>query len=96
MSNCLYITSTTIRAGKAVVALGTLETLARQVGRIGVFRPIVDHAGRLGCPPDLLVDRYQGAVEPRVGLTYAEAASYVDEGGDGRGWSRTWSTCSCT
>ena len=32
----------------------------------------------------LLVDRYQGAVEPRVGLTYAEAASYVDEGGDGR------------
>ena len=43
VSNSLYITSTTIRAGKAVVALGTLETLARQVGRIGVFRPIVDH-----------------------------------------------------
>ena len=84
MSNSLYITSTTIRAGKAVVALGTLETLARQVGRIGVFRPIVDHPDGSDALLTLLVDRYQGAVEPRVGLTYAEAASYVDEGGDGR------------
>lgn len=84
VSNSLYITSTTIRAGKAVIALGTLETLARQVGRIGVFRPIVDHADASDALLTLLVDRYQGALEPRVGLTYAEAASYVDESGDGR------------
>lgn len=84
MSDSLYITSTTIRAGKAVVALGTLETLARQVGRICVFRPIVDHPDRSDALLDLLADRYQGAVDPRIGLTYAEAASYVDEAGDAR------------
>ena len=42
VSDSLYITSTTFRAGKAVVALGTLEAVARKVGRVGLFRPIVD------------------------------------------------------
>lgn len=84
VSSSLYITSTTIRAGKAVVALGALETLARQVGRIGVFRPIVD-GGRDGdALLALLADRYQVRGDHAVGLTYAEAASYVDENGDGR------------
>lgn len=84
VSRSLYITSTTIRAGKAVVALGTLETLARQVGRIGVFRPIVDGAHHTDALLDLLADRFQLSGEHAVGVTYAEAASFVDETGDSR------------
>ncbi len=82
MSDSLYITSTTIRAGKAVVALGTLETLARKVGRIGVFRPIVDD------PDDALVamlsDRYHLQGQRTYGLTYADAADFIDDAGDAR------------
>jgi phosphate acetyltransferase len=84
VSQSLYITSTTARAGKAVVALGTLETLARQVGRIGVFRPIIDDEGGRDALVDLLTDRFQLKGEHTYGLTYAEAATYVDEGGDAR------------
>ena len=84
MSDCLYLTSTSIRAGKAVVALGTLETLARQVGRIGVFRPIVDGSHDRDVLLDLLGERYQVQGDHAVGLTYAEAAAYVDEDGDAR------------
>ena len=84
MSDSLYITSTTIRAGKAVIALGTLEVLARQVGRIGVFRPIVDGDGEHDALLDLLTDRYHLEHDHAIGLSYAEAVSYVDEGGDAR------------
>jgi phosphate acetyltransferase len=82
VSDSLYITSTTIRAGKAVVALGTLETLARKVGRIGVFRPIVDEAD--DALIELLADRYQLTLTRSHGLTYAEAATYIDDAGDSR------------
>ena len=84
MSASLYLTSTTIRAGKAVVALGTLETLARQVGRIGVFRPIIDGDGDGDALLGLLTDRYQLHADPGYGLTYAQASAYVDEDGDAR------------
>jgi phosphate acetyltransferase len=82
VSDSLYITSTTIRAGKAVVALGTLETLARKVGRIGVFRPIVD--GPDDALISLLTDRYQLQSGRSYGVTYADAASYIDDDGDAR------------
>ncbi len=84
MSDSLYLTSTTIRAGKAVVALGVLESLARHVGRIGVFRPIVDGDGAHDALLGLLTDRFQLDGEHAVGLTYAQAATYVDEDGDAR------------
>jgi len=82
VSDSLYITSTTIRAGKAVVALGTLETLARKVGRIGVFRPIVNDTD--DALIELLTDRYQLHVDRPIGLTYAEAADFIDDEGDAR------------
>jgi phosphate acetyltransferase len=82
VSDSLYITSTTIRAGKAVIALGTLETLARKVGRIGVFRPIVDDADDALIA--LLTDRYQLVGERSFGLTYADAAVHIDDEGDAR------------
>jgi phosphate acetyltransferase len=82
VSDSLYITSTTIRAGKAVVALGTLETLARKVGRIGIFRPIVNDAD--DALIELLTVRYQLQSVRPYGLTYAEASSHSDDEGDAR------------
>ncbi|MBC7725323.1 MAG: phosphate acetyltransferase [Burkholderiaceae bacterium] len=40
MSTRIYITSAEGHTGKSSVALGVLETLSRQVERVGVFRPI--------------------------------------------------------
>ena len=84
MSDSLYLTSTTIRAGKAVVALGTLEILARQVGRLGVFRPIIAGSDGEDALITLLTDRYRLPTESTHALTYAEAASYMDESGESR------------
>ena len=84
MSDSIYLTSTTIRADKAVVALGVLETLARQVGRIGVFRPIIAGDGESDALLDLLISRYKLSAEHAYGLTYAEANTYVDEDTDAR------------
>ncbi|MBI1350078.1 MAG: phosphate acetyltransferase [Actinomycetales bacterium] len=84
MSDSLYLTSTTIRAGKAVVALGTLEILARQVGRLGVFRPIIAGPGTDDALITLLTDRYQLPVEATHALTYAQAGAFMDESGDAR------------
>ena len=84
MSDSLYITSTTIRAGKAVVTLGTMEILARQVGRLGVFRPIVAGAGDDDALIELLTDRYRLPPGSTHALTYAEAAAFMDESGEGR------------
>ena len=40
MSTRIYIASAEGHTGKSSVALGVLETLTREVGRVGVFRPI--------------------------------------------------------
>ena len=61
MSSSLYITSTRARAGKTVVALGVAELLAREVGRVAVFRPVVpDPTPTRPADPlvDLLIDRF--------------------------------------
>ena len=40
MPTRIYVTSAEGHTGKSTVALGVLETLVRQAGRVGVFRPI--------------------------------------------------------
>jgi len=40
VSTRIYITSAEGHTGKSTVALGVLETLTREIGRVGVFRPI--------------------------------------------------------
>lgn len=40
MVKSIYITSAEGNAGKSTIALGVLDTLAHQLGRVGVFRPI--------------------------------------------------------
>ncbi len=82
MSSSLYITSAHVRAGKAVVALGVMEVLARQVARIGIFRPIVSQKSGPDALIELLVSRYGIDIDPAeaYGMTYAEAAEFYESG----------------
>ncbi len=82
MSNSLYITSAHVRAGKAVVALGVMEVLARQVARIGIFRPIVSNKNGPDALIELLVSRYNIDIDPgdAYAMTYDEAAEFYESG----------------
>ena len=86
MPTTVYLTSTRARAGKTVVALGVLELLAREVGRVGVFRPVVadpapDHDG--DALVALLVERFALDQPPRsaYSLTYSELSALAATGG---------------
>ena len=75
MSASIYITSSEGFSGKAAVALGVLETLTREVGRVGLFRPIVSSPAHDDVLEVLLpqVDPTLGLVaEDCVGVTYDE------------------------
>ncbi|MGC5309510.1 phosphate acetyltransferase [Micromonospora zamorensis] len=81
MARSVYLTSVGSGGGKSTIALGLAELLSRQVGRIGVFRPLVSGTG-----PDpilaLLHDRYRVDLPEAdlTGMTYAEAAALVADG----------------
>ncbi len=78
----MYITSAHVRAGKAVVALGVMELLARQVARIGVFRPIISQDAKPDAMLELLISRYNIDLNPAdaYAMTYAEAAEHFEAG----------------
>ncbi len=80
VSNSLYITINSPQSRRSVVALGLLEMLARQVGRIGVFRPIRPGDGKSDPVAETLVERYQLKPVPDAGLSYAEASALVVDG----------------
>lgn len=71
MSKSLYITATEARAGKAIASLGVMEVLARQVDRIGVFRPVVADNSTKDSLVELLIDQYA------LDLTYEEACPFT-------------------
>ncbi|MFC4021642.1 phosphate acetyltransferase [Micromonospora sp. GCM10011542] len=81
MARSVYLTSVGSGGGKSTIALGLAELLSRQVGRIGVFRPLVAGAG-----PDpilaLLSERYRVELPlaDLAGATYAEATALVADG----------------
>ncbi|MEU4334565.1 phosphate acetyltransferase [Micromonospora lupini] len=81
MARSVYLTSVGSGGGKSTIALGLAELLSRQVGRIGVFRPLVPDA-----VPDpilaLLSERYRVELPlgDLAGATYAEAAALVADG----------------
>lgn len=81
MAGSVYLTSVGSGGGKSTVALGLAELLSRQVGRIGIFRPLVR-----GNSPDpilaLLSERYRVElpIERLSGTTYTEATEMVAEG----------------
>ncbi len=67
MSRSVYIASPEGESGKSTVALGLLYLLSRQVGRVGIFRPVTessDHADRV---VELLI------AQPVVEQAYADA-----------------------
>ena len=74
MSDGLYVTGTEPATGKSAVALGVHELLARRVGRVGVFRPVVE--SRQGPDPvvDLLRPRAHDPepYEASIGVSYAD------------------------
>lgn len=83
MSDSLYVTSMDPRSGKAAVALGILELLARQVGSLTVFRPIIAGGPDRDALIDLLCQRYDLQVDypDTYAASYDEAAALI-EGAD--------------
>ncbi|MEV4658473.1 phosphate acetyltransferase [Micromonospora sp. NPDC049301] len=81
MARSVYLTSVGSGGGKSTIALGLAELLSRQVGRIGVFRPLVADTG-----PDpilaLLSDRYriEQPLAELAGTSYAKATALVADG----------------
>ena len=86
MSDALYVTSMQARSGKAVVALGLMELLTRQVDRVGVFRPIIGAASTPDPLIQLLRERYALDVEfeDAYAFTYREAARIESSDGTRR------------
>jgi phosphate acetyltransferase len=75
MSRSVYIASPEGLSGKSAVALGLVDLLSRRVGRVGVFRPVIDSAaGEVDPVVELLVG-HQGveqSYDDAIGLTYLE------------------------
>ena len=86
MSRSVYVASPEGLTGKSAVALGLLDALLREVGSVGVFRPLTTLGGT---GPDDEVDHIvemlvsQPGVEQTydeaLGVTYAQAHDDPDE-----------------
>ena len=55
MSRSVYIASPEGLSGKSSVALGLVDLLSRRVGRVGVYRPVIDSVGAADPVIELLV-----------------------------------------
>ncbi len=72
MSRSVYIASPEGVSGKSSVALGIVDLLSRRVGRVGVFRPVIDAKS-----PDPVVELL--VAHPGVAQTYDEACGVTYE-----------------
>ena len=74
MATSIYITSAEGHSGKSSVALGVLDLLTHEVGRVGVFRPIARSTTERDYVLDLLLahDGVDLAYDECVGVTYEE------------------------
>ncbi|MFC7619900.1 phosphate acetyltransferase [Microlunatus sp. GCM10028923] len=83
MSRTVYVASVEGQTGKSAVALGLLDALIREVGSVGVFRPLISAAGEQGRDVilDLLVNRpgVEQTYEEAVGVGYEAARADPDE-----------------
>ncbi|MER7763072.1 phosphate acetyltransferase [Streptomyces sp. NPDC097619] len=81
MTRSVYVTGIDRGDGRQVVELGIMELLARQTGRVGVYRPLLhDGPDRLF---DLLKARYRLEQDPATahGMEYHEATALLAEQG---------------
>ncbi len=76
----IYITSAEGHTGKSTVALGVLETLVREAGRVGVFRPISRSTIEADYVLDLLLDHASAGIPAAdcVGVSYERVHSDPD------------------
>ena len=73
MSRSVYIASPEGLSGKSSVAYGLLDLLSRRVGRVGVFRPVIDVAGGGRSGRRICCSSHPGrraAYEHAIGVTY--------------------------
>ncbi|HEY5821390.1 MAG TPA: phosphate acetyltransferase [Propionibacteriaceae bacterium] len=71
MSRSVYVASPEGLTGKSAVALGMLDALTREVGSVGVFRPLTTVGPHSGGEIDLIVDLLVN--QPGIKQTYDEA-----------------------
>jgi phosphate acetyltransferase len=83
MTRSVYVASPEGFTGKSAVALGLLDALTREVGSVGVFRPLttVGATGETDLVVDLLVNQpgISQTYEEALGVTYEAARQDADE-----------------
>lgn len=84
MSRSVYIAAPEGLTGKSAVALGLLDALTREVGSVGVFRPLTTSGSRsdeLDLTVDLLVNQpgISQSYQEALGVTYDAARANADE-----------------
>ncbi len=77
-SHALFVMAAEGRSGKSLVALGLVDALARRVGRVGVFRPVVHDADAPDEVIDLLAHRSDPVFPSAVGVTYDDVHHNAD------------------
>jgi len=84
VSRSVYVASPEGLTGKSAVALGLLDALTREVGSVGVFRPLTT-AGSASDDIDLIVDLLVNqpgisqSYDEAIGVTYEAARDNADE-----------------
>ncbi|WP_371029646.1 phosphate acetyltransferase [Pseudoclavibacter sp. JSM 162008] len=84
MGTSIYITSSEGHSGKSAVALGVVNALSRSIGRVGVFRPIVQSAEVRDDILELLLSQLDPQnrgpeYESGFGVTYDDVHADPDE-----------------
>src|SRR3712207_5957976 len=85
MSRSVYVASPEGLTGKSAVALGLLDALTREVGSVGVFRPLTTASSLDADGVDLIVDLLvsqpgiEQAYADALGVTYEAARADPDE-----------------
>ncbi|NQX27314.1 phosphate acetyltransferase [Microbacteriaceae bacterium VKM Ac-2854] len=84
MVQSIYITSAEGHSGKSSIALGVLDTLGRQIQRVGVFRPIARSTTERDYVLEMLLQQTDSA-KPGEGLAYDDCigVTYDDVHADG-------------
>lgn len=70
LSNALFVIAAEGQSGKSVIALGIVDDLARRVGVVGIFRPVVQNDDDHDEIIDLLAHRTDPPFPSAVGVTY--------------------------
>ncbi|HET9873507.1 MAG TPA: phosphate acetyltransferase [Propionibacteriaceae bacterium] len=81
MTRSVYVASVEGQTGKSAVALGLLDALTREVGSVGIFRPLISTSGATDLIVDLMVSQpgIHQTYEDALGVTYEAARENTDE-----------------